>query len=217
MFCRTAGCAIIDTWDAGGLRGTGSHDVVVHDLFVPERHASAFLDPPVLTEDRYRVSSQSRTIPGAGMIALGVARAAIDALVELAAAKRPERSPALTLAEDRAAQFRLAQAEALVQSARLFLLDAVTRLWDTALAAEEATLDARVRVRLATYHAVASAVQAVDLVYLTGGASSLYTSSPLERAFRDAHAITQHIAVQPRVAETAGQVLFGLAPAFPIV
>jgi alkylation response protein AidB-like acyl-CoA dehydrogenase len=215
MFSRAADCEIVDTWTAGGLRGTGSHDVVVRDLFVPERHASFFLDPVVLPGARYRFPSWSREIPGCGAIALGIARTAIDTLVELGGVKRPERS-AQTLSEDRGAQGRLAQAEALVQAARLFLYDALAELWEHVLAEGEATVEGRTRVRLAAWHAVTSAVQAVDLVYLTGGASSLYTSSPLERAFRDVHAITQHISVQPRVAEAAGQVLFGLELANPV-
>ena len=69
--------------------------------------------------------------------------------------------------------------------------------------------------RLASWHAVTSACQAVDLVYLTGGATSLYESCPIERAFRDVHAITQHIGVHPRLLETAGRVLFGVEPDVP--
>jgi alkylation response protein AidB-like acyl-CoA dehydrogenase len=209
MFCRAADCEIVDTWNAGGLRGTGSHDVVVRDLFVPKRHGSFYADPPVLTNARYRLPSWTREIPGCGAIALGIARGAIEALVELGGAKRPERSSQL-LSEDRGAQVRLAQAEALVSSARLLLFDAVSQLWEEILAGGEPTLGGRARVRLATSHAVASAVQAVDLAQLTGGASSVYSGSPLERAFRDVHAITQHIAVHPRVMESVGRALFGL-------
>lgn len=211
MFCRTADVEIIDTWTAGGLRGTGSHDVVAREVFVPEQLASFFLDPVILPDARYRVPSWTREIPGCGAIALGIARAALDALIELAGAKKPERS-AQTLAEDRSAQGRFAQAEALVRSTRLFLYDTVARPWDDALAGREITAQARAEVRLATTHAVNSAVQAVDLAFLTGGASSLYTSSPLERAFRDVHGITQHISVQPRIMEAAGRILFGLDP-----
>jgi len=211
MFCRTDDCQIVDTWSAGGLRGTGSHDVVVQDLFVPEHHASSFTDPPVLGDPRYRFPPWTREIPGCGAMALGIARGVIDSLIELGRAKRPERS-AQTLSEDRGAQARLAQAEALVSSARLFLFDAVGRLWTDVTHGGEPAVEGRARVRLASSHALTSAVQAVDLVYLTGGATSVYTSAPFERASRDVRAMTQHIAMHPRVMEAAGRVLFGLKP-----
>lgn len=215
LFCCAADCQILDTWSAGGLRGTGSHDVVVEDVFVPAHHASWFLDPPVLPEPRYRMPSWSREIPGAGAIALGIARGAMEALVELAGSKRPERSAHL-LTDDPAAQARLAQAEGLMRSARLFLFEAVRELWEAVLAGEETSATLRAAVRLATNHAVTSAVQAVDLLYLTGGATSLYTGNPLERAFRDVHAITQHVAVHARVLENVGRVLVGREPDSPV-
>jgi alkylation response protein AidB-like acyl-CoA dehydrogenase len=211
MYCPSADCEIVDTWTAGGLRGTGSHDVIVRDHFVPERFAASWFDPVALTEPCYRFPFTSRVIPGCGAIALGVARGAIEALIELGGAKRPERSRQV-LAEDRGAQARLAQAEALVRSARLYLFDAVSCLWESTLAGAEPSPEGRAQVRLATYHAVTSAAEAVDLVYLTGGATSLYTSSPLERAFRDVHAIPQHISVHPSIVERIGRVLFGLEP-----
>jgi alkylation response protein AidB-like acyl-CoA dehydrogenase len=149
-------------------------------------------------------------------MALGVARGAIEALLDLAADKRHERS-GQPLREDRGAQTRLSQAEALVDSARLFLFDTITRLWDDVMAGREATMHARAQVRLASSHAVASAAEAVDVIYLAGGATSLYATCPLERAFRDVHAMTQHIAVHPRMLETAGRVLFGLEPEIPLM
>ncbi len=214
MFCLAADCEIIDTWRVGGLRGTGSHDVVVRDLFVPASHASFYTDPLVLPEPRYEFPVHSRTGAGLGMIALGIARSAIETLVGLAVEKRHERT-SQSLREDRGAQGRLAQAEALVRSARLYLFDTVRRLWEDVLAGREATIEGRVQVRLASWHAVSSAAQAVDLVHLTGGATSLYETCLLERAFRDVHAATQHIGVHPRTLETAGRVLFGLEPDTP--
>jgi indole-3-acetate monooxygenase len=150
-----------------------------------------------------------------GTMALGIARSAIEALIELAGGKRHERT-SQPLAEDRGAQTRLSQAEALVRSARLFLFETVERVWHDVLAGREATVEARAQGRLASWHAVTSACQAVDLVYLTGGATSLYATCPIERAFRDVHAITQHIGVQPRNLETTGRVLFGLEPDVPL-
>jgi alkylation response protein AidB-like acyl-CoA dehydrogenase len=215
MLCPATECEIIDTWTTGGLRGTGSHDVVVRDVFVPAAYASFYTDPMVLPGARYRIPFTSRVIPGLAAMALGVARSAIDTLMDLAVDKRHERT-SQSLREDRGAQARLSQAEALVGSARLFLFDTVSRLWDDVIADREVTMRARAQVRIASSHAVASAVQAVDLVYLTGGATSLYATCPLERAFRDVHAMTQHIAVHPRTIETAGRVLFGLEPEAPL-
>src|SRR4029453_16963356 len=211
MLCPTADCEIIDTWTVGGLRGTGSHDVVARTLFVPVRYASFFPDPGVLPGPRYQFPFASRVTSGVGAIALGIARSAIEALIDLAGEKRHERT-SLSLREDRGAQTRLSQADALVRSARLFLFDTVSRLGDDVLAGRSATIEGRAQVRLAIWHAVSSAAQAVDLVYLTGGATALYASCPLERAFRDVHALTQHIAVHPRTLETTGRVLFGLEP-----
>jgi len=96
-------------------------------------------------------------------------------------------------------------------------LDSLDQLWTKLLATGEVTMEARALARLAASHAVSSAVQAVDLMYVAGGASSLYVSCPLERAFRDVHAMTQHIAVQPRVMQSTGRVLFGLESDTPLL
>jgi alkylation response protein AidB-like acyl-CoA dehydrogenase len=209
-------CEIIDTWTVGGLRGTGSHDVVVRDVFVPAAYGSGFTDPHVLPEPRYRIPPFSRVIPGLGAMGLGIARTAIETFSEIAGAKIPQRTTQM-LCDNHGAQVRVSQAESLVRSARLFLFDSLDQLWSTVSATGEAPMEQRAHVRLAASHAVASAVQAVDLLYVGAGARSLYTSCPLERAFRDVHAITQHIGVHPRVMETTGRVLFGLPSDTPLL
>lgn len=211
MLFPTAESEIIDTWTSGGLRGTGSHDVVARDVYVPAAFASYHDDPLTLPEPRYGCPRVARVVAGLGAIALGVARGAIETLVGLAAEKRLMGARD-AVRHDWAAQTRLAQAEALVRSARLYLFDAIDRVWAEVLAGGEASIEARAQVRLATGHAVASAAEAVDLVQLTGGATSLYATCPIERAFRDVHAITQHIGVHPRGLEAVGQVLYGLEP-----
>src|ERR1700730_14817642 len=216
MILPSTACEIIDTWTVGGLRGTGSHDVVVRDVFVPIDYGSGFADPHVLPEPRYRIPPFSRVIPGLGAMALGVARTAIDTFCDIAGAKTPQRTTQM-LRDNHGAQVRVSQAESLVRSARLFLFDSLDRLWRTLIATGEVTMEARAHVRLAGSHAVNSGVQAVDLLYIGAGASALYTSCPLERAFRDVHAITQHIGVHPRVMETTGRVLFGLEPDTPLL
>ena len=216
MLLPSEACEIIDTWNVGGLRGTGSHDVVVRDVFVPNSFGSGFFDPYVLTEPRYRLPPFSRVIPGLGAVALGIARTAIETFGEIAGAKTPERTTQM-LRNNHGAQIRVSQAESLVLSARLFLFDSLDRLWSRVVTTGEAPMEQRAHVRLAASHAVSSAVQAVDLLYIGAGANALYTSCPLERAFRDVHAITQHIGVNPRVMETTGRVLFGLEPDTPLL
>ena len=209
-------CEIVDTWTVGGLRGTGSHDVAVHDVFVPSAFSSGYFDPYVLPEPRYRLPAWGRVIPGLGAMALGVASTAIDTFKEIAGAKTPIRTTQM-LRDTPDAQIRVSQAEALVRSARLFLFDSLEQLWTKLLASGEVTMEARALARLAAYHAVSSAVQAVDLMYVAGGASSIYVSCPLERAFRDVHIVTQHIGVHPRVMHSTGRVLFGLESDTPLL
>jgi len=215
ILCPAADCEIVDTWTVGGLRGTGSHDVLANNLFVPNHHASFFTDPTVLPGPRYEFPALTRVVPGLVAITLGIARGAIDALLDLASGKRHELT-AQSVREDPGAQTRLSQAEALVRSARLFLFDAISCVWHGAVEGREVAIKDQADVRLASWHAASSAVQAVDLVYLTGGASSLYATCALERAFRDVHAITQHIAIHPRILGTTGRVLFGLPPDVPV-
>ena len=211
MLFPTANAEVVDTWTVGGLRGTGSHDVVLQDVFVPAAFASFYSDPLILTEPRYRCLPIARVRPGLGAMALGIARGAIESLVNLAVEKRLMGARD-TVRHDWAAQTQLAQAEGLVRSARLYLFDTLGRVWDEVLASGEASVEARAQGALAAWHAVTSAARAVDLVYQTGGATSLYATCPIERAFRDVHAITQHLGVHPRTLEPVGQVLYGLEP-----
>ncbi len=216
MLLPACQCEIIDTWTVGGLRGTGSHDVAVHDVFVPNAFASGFFDDFVLSERRYRLPAFCRVIPGLGAMALGIASTAIETLKEIAGAKIPVRTTQM-LRDTPDAQARVSQAEALVRSARLFLFDSIEQLWTRLLTTGEVTMEARALVRLAASHAVSSAVQAVDLMYAAGGATSIYVSCPLERAFRDIHIMTQHIGVHPRVMYSTGRVLFGLESDTPLL
>jgi len=216
MLLPSEACEIIDTWNVGGLRGTGSHDVAINGVFVPSSYGSGFTDPHVLPEPRYRIPPFSRVIPGLGAMALGIARTAIETFSEIAGAKTPERTTQM-LRNNHGAQVRVSQVESLVRSGRLFLFDSLNRFWSSVVATGEAPMEQRAHVRLAASHAVSSAVQAVDLLYIGAGASALYTSCPLERAFRDVHAITQHIGVNPRVMETTGRVLLGLEPDTPLL
>ena len=109
MLIPAGKCEVIDTWSVGGLRGTGSHDVAVRDVFVPSAYGSGFTDPYMLPEPRYRIPPFSRVVPGLGAMALGIARTAIQTLTELAVEKTPQRTTQ-RLRENHGAQIRVSEA-----------------------------------------------------------------------------------------------------------
>ncbi len=107
-------------------------------------------------------------------------------------------------------QAQLAQAEALVRSARALVLETTAATWDTLCAGEPLSEEQGALQWLAALHAVTSCVHAVDMVYTMGGATSVYTTSRLERCFRDVHVVSQHVGVSPWQWERAGRYFLGL-------
>jgi alkylation response protein AidB-like acyl-CoA dehydrogenase len=206
---------VFDNWHVGGLRATGSSDYQVTDLFVPEEKAVplvAFSPPPTQPGPLYTVPLPTTFVACIAIVALGIARAAIEALIEVAAAKTPTGSSSV-LRERPLAQADLARAEALVRSGRAFLFEEMAARWDDALAGREITMRSRALVRLAAWQATQNAIQAVDLMYACGGGTSLFESNRLERCMRDVHAAGQHVAVATQSnLELTGRVMFGLDP-----
>jgi alkylation response protein AidB-like acyl-CoA dehydrogenase len=212
LFMPAAACELIDTWFTTGLRGSGSVDYAVQDLFAPAERSFSFAASPIrLPGPLYRM--RTMFLLGHAAVALGIGRAAIEALLELAAEKR--RVTGAPLREEAYAQAAVARAEALVGSARAYVLAVVDEIWQTLLAGDEASERQRARFRLALAHSHAAAVEAVDLMYHTGGGSALYATNPLDRLFRDVHTINQHVIVAPKTYEQSGRVLLGLDPGVP--
>jgi alkylation response protein AidB-like acyl-CoA dehydrogenase len=149
-------------------------------------------------------------------VALAVGRGAIGELRELAARKTPFGSMK-TLRDRTAAQSALAEAEALLRSARLLFYDVLATAWRRAEAGETATLEQRADLMLAGAHAVRTVSRVADLIHRQCGTSGIYTRSRLERHFRDAQTIRQHGFVSEARLETVGQVYLGVPPEFPFV
>jgi indole-3-acetate monooxygenase len=201
---------ILDTWTSTGLRGSGSHDYTVTDVFVPAEHSFAFFfeEPSSRPGPLYAfpLLFQATHAP----IATGLGLAAIAAFKDLAQSKPTFVGTGLR--DEAYVQTAVARAEALVGSARSYMLDILGDIWQTLLAGDPLSSDQQARFRLAITHTHTACVEAVQLMYHTAGGTSSYASSPLDRSLRDINTINQHIVVGPKSYEAAGRMLLGLEP-----
>jgi alkylation response protein AidB-like acyl-CoA dehydrogenase len=114
-------------------------------------------------------------------------------------------------------QSAVAEAEAMLGSARLFFYDAVAAAWEHAMAGEPFSLEQKADIMLASSWAVRSAARTTDLMHRMGGTNGIYTRSRLERHFRDAQTVRHHGFLSESRLETVGQVYLGVQPEFPFV
>ena len=201
---------ILDTWHVSGLRGSGSHDVVVRDVFVPEERMTAvFGRAPRETGTLYRFPPMNRLAYNKVGVSTGIARAALDHFATLAAEKKP-RASAKLLCEKTSVQLAVAQAEATLRSARCFVFDTVDAVWRATEDGRAPSAKEQALVHLACTHACEASIRAVEIVHAAAGTTANFTSSPLERCMRDVRVVPQHIMVGPQWKEYAGRVLLGL-------
>ncbi|MEM7016464.1 MAG: acyl-CoA dehydrogenase family protein [Pseudomonadota bacterium] len=201
---------IVDTWYVGGLRGSGSHDIKLDDVFVPDAHIVAPIGGAMA-----RNSALMRFPLGARLaynkigVSLGIARAAIDAFIELAEGKTP-RFSSKTLRERTQAQQAVAKAEVRLRSARALVFDEVEKMWETVLSGQRVSAKERAIFQIACSDAAQACAEAVDWVCDAAGTSANQTGMLLERAARDIRVIRQHVTVASRHIEDGGRVLLGL-------
>jgi len=214
-------CRIIDTWQVLGMRATDSNDVEAKDLFVPDH--LVFPLAPVPPSGRH-FQGPLYTFPAAGAniccllapVSLAVARNAIEELKALAEKKTPLGSM-VPIRERGVVQRKLGKAEALVQSARIYLHKKLAECWSKTLSGKPASLEEKAGLLLAATHANQSCVEAVELVYTAAGTSGIYTRNKLAHFFTDAQVLRQHGFMNESRYETSGQIYFGLFPDLPII
>lgn len=215
VFALTDSVEILDTWHVGGLRGTGSHDVVIDALDVPEDRTFNPMSPSLADEPLAHVPIASLMSAGHAAICLGMARAGLQALEELAQSKvSPDPVPQLP---DRASnQFLVARAATTIEALRAHLRTVVGVLWERAQAGSEVGIDEIADTWSAAVTTARECRSLVGAMYECAGSSALYTDFQLERIHRDIHAAMQHIIVQRFWLEDAGRVRFGMEPSNPL-
>ncbi len=197
---------ILDTWHTLGLRGTGSHDTVADEVFVPADRMFSLFDGPNLDRPLYRFPVFGFFALSIAAAALGNARAAIDDLIELACTKKGLGSTR-TLAERPATQAAVATAESALGAARALYYQAIETAWQASQGGDEVSVEMRNRLRLAATHAVRTSADVVRDMYDLAGGTAIYDSSPLQRRFRDAYTATAHFQVNEASRELPGRVL----------
>ncbi len=213
MLFPAAKAEMSDIWQVIGLRGTASDAYAVKDLFVPAAFSVARDDP---SERRYPgplycLPTGAMFAAGFAGVAIGLARALIDALAALALEKTP-RGYKTRLRENALFQADLAQAEARLRAARMYLSGTLAQVWREVEKRNRLELEQRMAIRLAASQALAEAVAAGDAAYHAAGASAVFERNAFERRFRDLHAVAQQIQGRRAHFETVGRFLLGLDP-----
>jgi alkylation response protein AidB-like acyl-CoA dehydrogenase len=217
IFARAEAEIVPGSWDVAGLRGTGSFDWTVEDVFLPERramiHAGVPLDNqwnrwPGIT---YALPSQCWVGPHHSAVITGIARAGIDALIALAGEKTPRGRTGM-LCDNPQVQDAVGRADAILNAGRAYRSAMITELWHTIAAGRETTLEQRARCRLAAVYAADNARQAMDLMYRHGGSTSFQRQSRLAECWRDLHVVGQTVTIAPEWYPIGGRVYLGMDP-----
>ena len=196
-----------DVWDVIGLRGTGTDSYSVENLFIPDKFAALRDEPAALREKGplYKLSTNMVFGMGFAATSLGVARATLDAAIELARGKTPQALKAMR--DNNAVQGQIGRTEASLRAARAYLYATAAEVWRD-LSRGEATTEAhRIALRIATTWTIHQSAAVVDTAYHMAGATAVFSANKFERRFRDMHAIAQQIQARDTHYEDAGKAI----------
>lgn len=203
---------IRENWDVIGLQGTGSHDLVVDGVVVPEewtfiRGGAASLDSPVNRYPTLALSAQVLAVVG-----LGVARSALDQIAEMAGG-RVSITGAPRMADRPHVQIEVGKAEASLRSARAFFYEASEQVWEKVLAGDAPSVQEVALVRLAASNAARTGAQVSRICYELAGTTAIYNGHGLSRAMCDSSVVAQHAFLNDGTYQSGGRIMLGLPPA----
>ena len=217
VFERSEVQLVEGSWDVSGLRATGSFDWTVDDVFLPERRTMVHAGVPLDNQWKrwpglsYAVPAQTWVGPHHSAVITGIARAGIDALIELAGEKTP-RGRTGRLCDNPQVQDAVGRADTILNAGRAYRSATITEVWNTVAAGEDTTLDQRARCRLAAAYAADSAREAMDLMFRHGGSTSYRRESRLAECWRDLHVVGQAVTLMPEWYPMGGRVLMNMDP-----
>lgn len=203
---------IVDNWDVIGMRGTGSHDLVVDGAVVPDAWTFVRGGEPTVDEPLFRYPAIPYAAQVLAVVGLGTARAALDQAIAEGGRASYTGGP---VAADRATyRISVGLAEAHLRSARAFFYDITEEVWATVERGDAATSQQAGLLRLASAHVAKTSFEVVRSAYQLAGIRAIADASPMQRYLRDASVVPQHAFLQEGMYDGAGAVLMDTQP-FP--
>jgi alkylation response protein AidB-like acyl-CoA dehydrogenase len=198
-----------DVWDVIGLKGTGTDSYSVENLFIPEKFAALRDDPNAVREKGplYKLTTNAVFSMGFAATSLGVARATLDAAIDLARSKIPQGLSAMR--DNNAVQGVIGRTEATLRAARAYLYSTAADVWRDLEGGASVTEAHRIAIRIAATWTIHQSTAVVDTAYHMSGATAVFAKNPFERRFRDMHAIAQQIQARDTHYEDAGKAILG--------
>lgn len=203
-------------WDVIGLQGTGSHDLVVDKVIVPEEWTFIRGGEPVIDSPLYRYPSMAFAAQVLAIVGIGVARTALDEIIAMAGG-RPSITGAPVLADRAYVQSEVAKAEAKLRSARAFFYEATEEAWQAVQEKGRLSVEETTMLRLASSHVARVGADVAQVAFVLSGTTGVYRSHPLAAALQDALVVAQHAFLSEGTWQSSGRVLLGLdsTPGFP--
>jgi indole-3-acetate monooxygenase len=202
-----ASATMYDVWDVIGLKGTGTDSYSVDNLFIPEKFAALRDVPSALREQGllYKLTTNMVFSMGFAATSLGVARAMLDATIELSRGKTPQGLKAMR--ENNAEQGKIGRTEASLRAARAYLYATAAEVWRDLARGVPLTEEHRIALRIAATWTIHQSAAVVDTAYHMAGATAVFNANGFERRFRDMHTIAQQIQARDTHYEDAGKAI----------
>nr|WP_171066008.1 acyl-CoA dehydrogenase family protein [Acinetobacter proteolyticus] len=213
MAVMPANKAQIDmTWDTVGLKGTGSHDLVVKDVLVAKEWTFVRGEPSKLPEPFFKYPSLSLATQVLTVVGIGVAAAAIEEFQKLAPGKS-SITGGTEIASRPVTQYEFAQVEAEFKAARVWFYDTMQIVWNEVLAGRTPSAEQISDMRLSCTHVARVCARVTRKIQMLAGMTAIYTHNPFSRFVNDTNVVTQHAFMGDATLQNAGLVSFGMKPA----
>ena len=211
---RTSDGRIHDNWQVMGLRGTGSCDFSVKDLFVPEKFAyDVSATEPARGGGLYRLGRPGFVTNEHSAFALGVGRKALNAIIEVGASKTRGYTSVNPLARRAAFQRMLSESDLRLRAARALNVEILEEAWQVVCCGQTPSNPLQAEMRSVCAYSTDVAADVVAQAFRFAGGAALFESSVLQRCLRDINAGAQHQMVSDTAYENHGQFLLNLPDA----